>query len=106
MFSGYTFHFLVSYLMRVTFFDAAFGMWVIIFIEVIAMLLFGDGSILGRLRGNLFGSFLWIDASEFVITYFAGFALSNTFLGNRIVIRFFGRASRFFGGGKRVALEG
>ena len=46
---GYTFHFVVSYLMRMTFFDAAFGVWVVIFIDVVAMLLFGNRSFLGRL---------------------------------------------------------
>jgi|SaaInl3SG_22_DNA_1037383.scaffolds.fasta_scaffold97094_1 hypothetical protein len=49
LFSGYTFHFVVSYLMGITFFDAAFGVWVVIFIEVVAMLLFGNRSFLGRL---------------------------------------------------------
>ena len=94
LFSGYTFHFVVSYLMRMTFFDAAFGVWVVIFIEVVAMLLFGNRSFLGRL-----------DTSEFVITYFAGFASSNTFVGNRIVVRFFGRAIVFFGGSKKIAIR-
>ena len=106
MFSGYTFHFVVSYLMRMTFFDAAFGVWVVIFIEVIAMLLFGNMSFLGRLAMGACGGLFWIDTSEFVITYFAWFACSNTFVGNRIVVGFFGRASRFLGGSKQLALEG